>query len=120
MLRIGGVIIIIALGSFFLFQLSPNPDEVIPVQGYQCPWGSTDCNPCVYDVEESFESTKRRGEVMGFTHGSYSFNLYLLQHWQGVQRMIAGNGQYLVFTRSSSIGGSVNVVKISSRDIRGL
>ena len=96
MLRKSGGIFIFTLSVFFAFSLSPQEDEIVLSQGSRCRWGSPDCNPCVYDVEGALDSSKKRGEVMGFLKGEYDFDPTRYNHFQGIQRMMPGNGQYLV------------------------
>lgn len=104
-----------------------------------CTWGSHDCNPCVEDVYTSFQSLADHGDILGFHLGPHigpDFNLVSCatspmgfggsscQHWQGVQRLTADGGRWMVVTRNhveTHIGGqsAFVVVHMGSRDTTG-
>jgi len=78
-----------------------------------CPVGSPDCNRCVPDVEASFSNINEDGMPMGFYMGDHPDVVFEeidcatsggdhpdCQHWQGVQRIMAGGGHYFVVSRN--------------------
>ncbi len=81
-----------------------------------CAWGSPRCNPCVTDVVATFDGLAPDGEVLGFALGGRDV-LNDDNHWQGVQRLMAKGGRYLVLSIDEIDGrwpGFV-VAKLASR-----
>jgi len=78
-----------------------------------CAYGAADCNVCVSNVKEALSKVKTNdGNLMGFNvdddivTGS--------NHWQGIFRMMSGQGQYLALTTggSNAKAGTLRIVKI--------
>lgn len=107
-----------------------------------CAWGSRDCNRCAYSVVDQFNNLRDHGEVMGYhlyQHPEPYFNMDPFDsddndhiewhsHWQGVQRLTAGTGRYMIVTQDAIhrpvTGGyqkssGVAVVYMGSRDANG-
>ena len=71
-----------------------------------CAWGSSDCNVCARDVVNSFNSLDRNGDILAFNLGNTPDPAWddwddWHHHWQGIQRIMAGNGQYFIITQDS-------------------
>ena len=82
-------------------------------------WGAYDVSRCVPDVSGGLAGLESPGEVLGFRlQGHQGFNR-LFSHWQGVQRLSAGGGNWLVLTRSGAPVGFV-LVRMGSRPVDGL
>ena len=71
-----------------------------------CEWGSANCNPCVNNVTSAFENLRDHGDVMGFHLGWHPQPLFdpiwsrePHSHFQGVQRIMPGEGIYMVVTQ---------------------
>lgn len=89
-----------------------------------CAWGSTDCNPCVPDVPARFNAIRDHGEVLGFSPGTFNFNVAYpgSNHWEGIQRLPLDSGRYFVLSkRDGSASGNVgHLVHMASRNGDGL
>jgi hypothetical protein len=86
-----------------------SPDAFPVMQGRICTWGATSCNPCAYDVVETFATLRTHGDVMGFNLGSHPDPEGIFKnHWQGIQRVTTGDGKYLVVTRDTIEDASGN------------
>lgn len=87
-----------------------------------CPWGSSNCNPCVSNVIQSFNNLDVEGDIMGFHLGDHpdpgwAGLLELEQHWQGLQRIMAGDGRYMVVSHDDTDGwSSLAVVHLGTRN----
>jgi len=121
-------------GDALLYASTP-----VLIGNTSCPWGSHDCNPCVQDVVASFNRLRDHGDVLGFHLDghpepgftawpipySQPWNFEAHKHWQGVQRLMVGNGRYMVVSRDGveDAGGDewsgFAVVKMGSRDATG-
>ena len=78
------------------------PDAYPALKGMWCDWGATSCNPCAYDVEETFATLRTHGDLMGFNLGTHPDpHGIFTNHWQGIQRISTGDGKYLIVTRDS-------------------
>jgi hypothetical protein len=84
-----------------------------------CPWGSTDCNPCVPNVVSAFNALSHHGDILGFHMGAGTADVTATSHWQGVQRLMAGDGRYLAVSRSGA-GQMFVVVRMASRNTSGV
>lgn len=85
-----------------------------------CPWGSTNCNPCVPDVLDSMHRLRSHGDIMGF-HMNGAADVDVSHHWQGVQRLMGGQGRYLAISRSvTDANVSFVVVEMASRNGQGV
>lgn len=84
-----------------------------------CPWGSADCNPCVPNVISAFNALSHHGDILGFHMGGGMADMTVTQHWQGIQRLMAGGGQYLAVSRSGA-GQMFAVARLESRSTSGL
>ena len=87
-----------------------------------CPWGSADCNVCVADVVAAVSSLRTRGDAMGF-HMNGAPDVTLVNHWEGVQRLMGAGGQYLALSRALSAESqdvSFAIVRMASRNQDGL
>ena len=67
-----------------------------------CEWGERTCNPCVADVEGSFNRLNPNGDILGFhTTGfpdAYTSGNWFSNHWQGAQRLMGAGGKAFVVT----------------------
>jgi hypothetical protein len=107
-----------------------------------CAWGSRDCNPCVKDVVASFNRLQPQGDILAYHLGGQpdpswtghwwnddfwsdpSIGEGYTGHWQGVQRLMVGDGRYMVVTLDDveHQGGhwsAFEVVRMGSRDGTG-
>jgi hypothetical protein len=86
------------------------PDLDIPdyLTGWKTPVvNERDVNRCATDVIGQFRSLRDHGEVMGFNlnehpyprYDIYDITPYWHNHWQGIQRLTAGNGTLMVLTQ---------------------
>lgn len=103
------------------FGVAGRADAAAPVlQGRTaCPWGSADCNPCVPDVLDSMHRLRSHGDILGF-HMNGAADVDVSHHWQGVQRLMSGNGRYLAISRSvTDANVSFVVVEMGSRNTAG-
>jgi hypothetical protein len=87
-----------------------------------CDWGSADCNVCVADAVGAIESLRAHGDAMGF-HMNGASDPTLLNHWEGVQRLMGSGGRYLAVSRA--IGDEADdisfvIVEMASRNDQGL
>lgn len=83
-----------------------------------CAWGSRECNRCVQDVDRSLRELRNRGDISGFRMNFATGGLGTFKHWQGVQRLPADGGRFLVVSRSGS-GVMFVVSHFPSRDDDG-
>lgn len=81
-------------------------------------WGQPGASRCVPDVPAALSRLPERGEPLGFHPGGEGSFLFFVRHWQGIQRIPAGDGRWLVATRSGGTTGFV-VVRMASRDASG-
>ncbi|UCC77453.1 MAG: hypothetical protein JSW37_03585 [Anaerolineales bacterium] len=77
------------------------PQPLVLLGNTNCAWGSRDCNRCANNVVAAFNSLSTSGDILGFHLAGQPDPQYPLlslfhNHWQGVQRLMAGNGQYMV------------------------
>jgi hypothetical protein len=90
-----------------------------------CTWGSRDCNPCANNVVAAFNSLRYRGDILGFHLGEHPDPAYnelwqYHQHWQGIQRIAAGDGRTMVVSHDEARSFSVlGVVRMGSRNGSG-
>jgi len=90
-----------------------------------CPWGSSYCNTCVHFVENAFNRLRKNPDILGFHLGDHpdpgwGAGTGWHQHWQGVQRLATGLGQYMVVSQDDINGWSgFAVVKMGSRNATG-
>jgi hypothetical protein len=82
-----------------------------------CSWGSAACNPPVRNIVAQFGTLRDHGDLLGF-HMNGSPDVDAGRHWQGVQRLMSGQGRYVVVSRSGR-GVSFVVVRMASRDRGG-
>ena len=78
---------------------APTSPSVPLIGDTSCSWGDGDCNLCVPDVRASFNGLRTHGDISGF-HMNGAPDVKLAKHWQGVQRLQAGSGRYMVVSRS--------------------
>ena len=74
-----------------------------------------DAERCVTDVVGTFNALRVRGDDLGFHLGVANRGS---GHWQGVQRLKGGQGQYLVVSQSSDAAGrgGIAFVQMASRN----
>jgi hypothetical protein len=94
-----------------------------------CAWGSRDCNRCAEDLVSTFNSLRQQGDIMGFQLGTHPDPQFdppgtIHGHWQGVQRLTAKFGQYMVVTRDEvdngqDDGSAFAVVELGTRNWLG-
>jgi len=99
-----------------------------------CTSDSPDCNQCVRgSIVEAFNRLRSHGDILAFHLGDYPEPEWdnwwqFHRHWQGVQRIPTGGGQYMVATRDDIDGwawiqpgwAGFAVVKMASRNDDGL
>jgi hypothetical protein len=80
---------------------------------------------CVPDVAGRFNAMRARGDDLAFNLGTVArgqktelFGLINGAHWQGIQRLKGGNGQYLAVSQSYDANGrgGVAIVQMASRN----
>jgi hypothetical protein len=81
-------------------------------------WGLAEATRCVPDVATALARLPEAGAPLGFHPASEGSFLSFLRHWQGVQRIAADDGRWLVATRSGTATGFV-IVRMASRDASG-
>lgn len=81
-------------------------------------WGATDHNRCVPDVSEALAALGTPGDLLGFHRGTGRPLRRLFAHWQGIQRLPAGDGRWLVLSRSGADVGFA-LVRLASRPAGG-
>ena len=77
---------------------------------------------CVADVVDSIRRLRSHGDAMGF-HMNGAPDVDLLQHWEGVQRLMGAAGRYLAVSRAldaESQDVSFAIVEMASRNRNGL
>src|SRR5215210_6145326 len=79
-----------------------------------CTWGARDCNPPARGVLAQFRRLRDHGDIWGFRMGPAP-DVNMSKHWQGVQRLPADNGRYMVVSRSGK-NVSFVVVHLPSRN----
>lgn len=86
-----------------------------------CAWGSDDCNVCVPDPVDAINRLRDHGDILGF-HMNGAEDVFRDPHWQGVQRLVGSNAQYLAVSRSlkSHQTQAVVIAKMASRNDAGL
>lgn len=87
-----------------------------------CPWGSDDCNVCVPDAVNSIGILRDHGDPMGF-HMNGAPDVSAFNHWQGLQRLMSGGGNYLAVSRSipsESTDVAFAIIEMGSRNADGL
>ncbi|HJS48634.1 MAG TPA: hypothetical protein VJ773_11660, partial [Gemmatimonadales bacterium] len=68
-------------------------------------WGGPAATRCVPDVDAALRALPDRGVPLGFeAEGEGTFN-WISSHWQGIQRLPAGRGEWFVLTRSGGTTG---------------
>jgi len=94
--------------------------EAFPsLQGEICGWGEQDCNRCVNNVVTSFQNLGNQSsqliyELDGHPPPQYEESWWdiiwppietpdFAGHWQGVQRLMSGDGRYMIVTRDEII-----------------
>ena len=82
-----------------------------------CRWGSAACNPPVRNLVAQFRTLRDHGDLLGF-HMNGSPDVDASRHWQGIQRLMPGQGRYVAVSRSGR-GVSFVVVRMASRDAGG-
>ena len=82
-------------------------------------WGDDQLNPCVADVGGSLASIEARGATLAFQLNDDPHLSRWGRHWQGVQRGMGANSQYLFVSRSGA-SAVVMVVRLPSRNSAGL
>ena len=89
-----------SFGGFCLPCSDPPSTPSVSLTGDTgCNWGDGDCNLCVSDVRSAFNGLRTHGDISGF-HMNSASDVSLSKHWQGVQRLQAGSGRYMVVSRS--------------------
>jgi hypothetical protein len=74
----------------------------------------------VPDVLDSMHRLRSHGDILGF-HMNGAADVDVSHHWQGVQRLMSGNGRYLAISRSvTDANVSFVVVEMGSRNELGL
>lgn len=84
-----------------------------------CPYGASDCNPCVANVVDAMNRLRTHGDVLGYRMNGAA-DVTSFNHWQGVQRLMTHGGRYLAISRSvedADVG--FVVVEMGSRDGSG-
>lgn len=110
----------IAAGALALAPAAASADTptLAPLTGDSaCAYGSQACNPAVPNIVEQFRSLRDHGDPLGF-HLGRAPDVSLTKHWQGVQRLAAGDANHLVVSRSGK-GTGFAIVKMGSRDSGG-
>ena len=64
---------------------------------------------------ESTNALSQYGDVMGFYVGKDGPEVSFFHHWQGIQRLMALNGNHLVVTNSDSKVGGMAIISMESR-----
>jgi hypothetical protein len=86
---------------------------------------SPDADRCVADVTGRFNAIRVRGDDLGFNLGVITrgqkttvFGLLDGAHWQGIQRLKGGNGQYIAVSQSFDPAGrgGMGIVQMASRN----
>jgi hypothetical protein len=92
-----------------------------------CAWGSPDCNVCARDVVNTFNSLDRHGDILAFNLGNTPDPTWddwddWHHHWQGVQRIMAGDGQYFIVSQDSAnpLQSIFSIVQMGTRNTDGL
>ncbi len=110
----------VALAASRLGAQSPTAP---PIRAFApCPWGSADCNVCVADVVGAVSRLRTRGDAMGF-HMRGAPDVTLVDHWEGVQRLMGDGGRFLAVSRALSEESqdvSFAIVRMASRNDDGL
>ncbi|HNN94396.1 MAG TPA: hypothetical protein PKI03_19095 [Pseudomonadota bacterium] len=70
------------------------------------------------DVLGAFNRLSHHGDILGFHMGAGAADVSVFRHWQGVQRLTTGGGQYLVVSRSGA-RQMFAVVQMASRGSGG-
>lgn len=83
-----------------------------------CEWGSADCNPCVPNVQAAFADLAPEGDILGFHLSSRVGEISRTDHWQGIQRLMPGQGRYLAVSRKGARQAFV-IVEMRSRNAAG-
>jgi hypothetical protein len=79
-----------------------------------CTWGARDCNPPARNLLSQFRRLRDHGDIWGFRMGPAP-DVNMGKHWQGVQRLAADQGRYMVVSRSGK-NVSFVVVHLPSRN----
>ena len=82
-------------------------------------WGDDQMNPCVRGVDAALSAVEARGAALGFHLNDDPHLSRWGRHWQGVQRGVGANAQYLFVSRSGASYAAV-VVRLPSRNSDGL
>jgi hypothetical protein len=89
------------------------------IKGMVCETSQRDCNPYVRDVAGSFTRLRERGDALGFTMGSFKWDLDncvgLYQHFQGIQRLRSPHGNWAVIDASSWGHPNLFTIQLQSR-----
>jgi hypothetical protein len=79
-----------------------------------CTWGARDCNPPARKLLSQFRRLRDHGDIWGYRMGPAP-DVTMSKHWQGVQRLTADDGRYMVVSRSGKKVSFV-VVRMRSRN----
>ncbi len=82
-----------------------------------CRWEANNCNRPVEGLMSQFGSLRDHGDILGFRMGPAP-DVTMSKHWQGVQRLTAGQGRFLAISRSGKHVSFV-IVGMSSRNGTG-
>lgn len=108
----------LALAALALPAAPLAAQDAVPRGMVEYRWGQPGASRCVPDVPSALRRLPEHGEPLGFHPGGEGSFLSFVRHWQGVQRIPAGDGRWLVATRSGGATGFV-VVRMASRDASG-
>jgi hypothetical protein len=106
----------VALGALALPPASPAALPPLAADT-SCQWGAAACNPPVSGVLSQFRSMRDHGDVLGYNRGPAP-SLSLSKHWQGIQRLMVGQGRFMAVSRSGASTSFV-IVRMGSRDTGG-
>jgi hypothetical protein len=118
--------VLAALVTFAAFQvatLTAHSADAPPLLAWgPSGWGGDDYNPTIPDAVGAIDALRTHKDALGFNMNGAN-DPTRTNHWEGVQRLMSGEGRYLVLSRalgSESEDVAFVVVEMASRNNQGL
>lgn len=108
----------LAAGLLAFAAGTANAQSIVPRGLVEHRWGEATASRCVPDVSAALARLPESGQPLGFDPANEGSFFSILRHWQGIQRIAAGDGRWLVATRSGP-GAAFVIVRMASRDASG-